>query len=107
MPSQKIKESSASLLKRIISTPSSVRDLNIHFLSMYIAKDKLIPGTLVHRLVSCGLSPTYCAFNNIRKQTWCNSSGIVDSLRSLIMHTNFIKPYSEQHVLSSLLIRSF
>ena len=34
-------------------------------------------------------------------------SGIVDSLKVLIMHGNFIKPYPEQHVLASFLTRAF
>ena len=33
--------------------------------------------------------------------------GVVDSLRYLICNENFIKPYSEEHVLATLLTRAF
>ena len=38
-----------------------------------------------------------------------NSShdGTVDSLRQLIMHEQFLKPWSSQHILTTLLTKSF
>ena len=103
-----IKYGSASLLHRIFCIDSPVRDLCSHFLAQYLSCGELIRGTLVDRLVSFGLSPTRCAYNKVRKVYNCDSdSGVVDSIRGLLMHENFIKPYSEEHVLATLLTRSF
>ena len=33
--------------------------------------------------------------------------GIVDSLRQLVYHENFVKPYSEEHILATLLVKAF
>ena len=41
--------------------------------------------------------------SNISRQ----EDGIVDSLKMLIAHENFIKVYSEEHTLVSLLTRAF
>ena len=102
----KIKLNSASLLRRIYAVDSPVRDLTNHFLSLYICKGLLYPGTLVHRIVSFGLSPIDCIFNKqyLPPKPPC---GIVDSLQMLLMHNHFLKPYSDEHVLSSLLTRAF
>lgn len=107
---RKIVENNASLLKRIMSVSSSARDLTSHFLSLYVCNGTLIPGTLIDRVVQNGLSPTRCIFNSMNvlfNNSRSVSSGVVDSLRSLLMHSNFIKPYSEEHILTYLLLRSF
>ena len=93
---------------RIFCIDSPVRDLCCYFLSHYLSSGELIRGTLVDRLVSFGFSPTRCAFSKIRNVRNCDSdSGMIDSIRGLLMHENFIKPYSEEHVLATLLTRSF
>jgi len=104
---EKIKQSTASLLKHSFIVQSPMKDLTSYFLSLYICKGVLIPGTLVERAVSFGLSPIRCLFNDYKMSAFSNNCGIVDSIRALIMHENFIKPYSEQHVLTSLLTKSF
>lgn len=100
-----------SLLNRIMCIPSSVQSLCSLFLSMYICDNVLIPGTLVERVVRLGVSPTGCAFGNpgacLAGRRPNQESGIIDSLRFMILHSNFIKPYSEEHVLATLLIRAF
>jgi len=103
---ERIKQNTASLLKRIYVIDSPVKNLTNYFLSMYISQGITYPGTIIQRVVSYGLSPTNCIFNkyNLVSQPDC---GVVDSLRSLLSHVNFIKPYSEQHVLTSLLTRAF
>lgn len=105
-PSDVIKSNTASLLYRIMSVPSPAQDLCVYLLSLYSLSNTLIPGTLIHRIVSHNLSPTFCAFNRYRFND-VTENGVVDSLRNLLLHVNFIKPYSEQHILSSLLLRAF
>ena len=103
----RLKQSIASLLKRVFAVDSSVRDINVHFLSLYFSKGELIHGALVERAVSAGLSPTRCAFVKYKKPTFVRECGVTDSLRTLLMHENFIKPYSEEQTLASLLTRAF
>lgn len=103
-----IKKATASLLYRLFAVESPGKKLTTHLLSSFIARGTLIPGTIVHRLISFGLSPTKCAFSNVyHGNNFNRSSGVVDSLRYLLLHENFIKPYSEEHVLAALLTKSF
>ena len=103
-----IKFSNASLINRIMKVDSPTNKLNAYLLSLYITQNQLIPNTLVQRLVMHGLSPTSCMFSHVKsKHSNATISGTVDSLRYLLSHCNFIKPYSEEHILSYLLLRSF
>ena len=107
----KINSLTCSLLYRIMHVDCPVQRLNALFLSMFICENVLIPGTLIERIVKLDLSPTRCAFvpPNVRRGG-CRSNvanGITDSIRSMLLHSNFIKPYSDEHVLANLLIRAF
>ena len=48
-----------------------------------------------------------CVFNPSPREVVKSKCGIVDSLKNLIMTENFIKPYSEEHILATLLVRAF
>jgi hypothetical protein len=104
---ERLRQSIASLLTRVFAVNSSIRELTSHFLSQYICRGTLVQGTLVERAVSFGLSPTQSAFNVYKRSSVKQKCGIVDSLQGLLMHENFIKPYSEEHVLTSLLTKAF
>jgi len=105
--------SNASLFKRIMRIESPINRLSCYFLSLFILKKIVIPNTLIDRLIKANLSPIQCIYNiNIalnmyRTQKWKVESGTIDALKFLLMSENFIKPYSEEHVLSYLLLRSF
>ena len=101
-----IKQNTASLLKRIYVVDSPIRDLTSYFVSLFATKGELYPGTIVDRVLSYGLSPINCIFNKCSIPSH-PENGIVDSIKALLMHENFIKPYTEQHVLCSLLTRAF
>jgi hypothetical protein len=102
----RIKCMCASLLRRIYCIDTPVRSLTNHFLSLYLSKGILVPGTIVQRIVSYSLSPIDCIFNKyyLPADAPC---GITDSLKVLLQHEHFIKPYSEEHLLCSLITRSF
>ncbi len=68
----------------------------------------VVPGTLVSKILSMNVNVLSYAFNQ------CNSylpsfdcNGHIDSIRNLIYHENFIKPYSDEHTLVYLLTKSF
>ena len=101
----------ASLYNRIFKISTPLQDITTYFLSQYIIRNMVIPGTLIDNLLCLGLSPTSSIFN-LDKQIFCTNqvigyNGHVDSIRSLIYHENFFKPYSEEHNLVYLLTKSF
>ena len=101
-------KNTVTFFSRIFKIDSPLQNLCNSFMSLYISSGIVVPGTLVGRILSWGLSPLNCAFNgNAMKRVRSVESGVTDSLRNLIMHEHFIKPYSEQHLLTSLLTRSF
>ena len=104
---EKLRRNVASLLRRIFSVESAAQELSRYFLSDFISHGTTVPGTVVDRAVLLGLSPVKSAFQKHIVPRPYQDDGIVDSLRCVISHENFIKPYSEQHVLASLLTRAF
>ena len=66
-------------------------------------------GSSVDRLIKNGTSPTDLLFNNIKtiKRNCSQSDGFVDSLGSLLMHENYVKPWSNEYILVKLLTKSF
>ena len=66
----------------------------------------MYPGTLIERVLSHGLSPINCIFNKLSLVNSQNC-GVVDSLKVLLSREQFLKPYSEEHVLVGLLTRAF
>jgi len=68
---------------------------------------KTIPGTITYHLTQLGLSPVDYAFTQyIPRYNMCND-GVVDSLSQLIHCDNFIKPRSDEYLMSVLLTRAF
>ena len=78
------------------------------FLAEYIITGKTIPGTLLERLVKNGISPVESMTHVFPAYELSNDSdGVVDSLRYLVSHENFNKPYCDEHVLAVLLTKAF
>lgn len=102
-----VKIQSIKLLNQIYQVNSPIQDLCSHLISLYAYDGTVIPGTLVSRIINYGLSPVLCCFNRLKVCNDLAQSGTVDSLKHLLMHENFIKPYSEEHIISALLLRSF
>ena len=99
-----------SLWYRIYQVDNTARELSNAMLCDYINSRHLIPGTLIHRVVEAGFSPIKCL--SIKQQVTAHRAnnthgGIVDSLRHLVYHENFVKPYSEEHIVTTLLVKAF
>ena len=58
-------------------------------------------------IVSTGFSPLNVIFDYCKPVFSDPVDGVVDSLRALLCHDNFLKMYSEEHLLVSLLTRAF
>ena len=91
-----------SLYHRIFNVNTPLLNLTSHFLSMYITSNLVIPGTIL----SIGLSPVHLMYNKPHPVK-SSQNGHIDSIQSLIYHENFMKPYSDEHLLVHLLTKSF
>ena len=104
-----IKNNTAGLLNRAIRVASPLQTTCLHDLVTYVTTGKSSHKTLVGRICAMGLSPTEVAFNDNHSShiTHFVEDGLVDTLRHLTMHEQFIKFYSSEHVLTALLLRCF
>jgi hypothetical protein len=102
-----IRQLSASLWHRIFMVDSPVRELQARVLSKFLLTGTCVNGTLLSSLINSGLNP----INIIITKPVCNynlySDGVVDSLRYLLYHENFVKPWSDQFILATMLTKSF
>jgi retron-type reverse transcriptase len=105
-----IKRNTISLWRRTFMINSLLRSLCAFNLARYIIHGKLTPGTIVERIVSYGLSPIEILFSKTQlgnTVSHVSHDGVADSLRYLIMQEQFIKPYSSEHIIASLLVKAF
>ena len=97
-----------SLFFRIFQVNTPLLHLQSVLLSKYLCKRKCIKGTLIDRLVKAGHDPLHLAFYKpaqyMKEQT---EDGVVDSLKYLIFHENYIKPWSDEHFIATLLTKAF
>ena len=105
-----VRVNTSKLYHRIFSCESPASEIQQRFLTNYLTNNEVIPGTLIQRLLSQGASPVNSILNAPRKytcRTKCHDNGIVDSLQSMLFHDNYIKPHSNEHMLTVLLLRAF
>jgi len=98
-------KSVTSLYTRIFKANSPLRDLCAYDLSAFMACSKTITGTITHRLTQLGLSPVDCAFTKYVPCHRMCQDGVIDSLSQLIHCANFIKPWSDEYLMSVLLTK--
>ena len=94
-----------SLFNRICNVNSPSRNICMFYLSQYVLYGKLTQGTLLHRVVRSSQSPLDLAFSstvNLRNNDTLHD-GHIDSIKMLLYHENFMKPYSDEHLLVHLL----
>ena len=109
-----IQRSTVSLLRRVALANSPYRYFVCHLLAKYWASgvDGLVPGTIVTRIHNYGISPI-AAFlgrhdlTSGKPLTSTHPDGIVDSLKYLLFHENFQKPWGYEHTLATLLTKAF
>ena len=95
------------LFYQLFSVNSPARDLNCFLLAQYINNDTLIPGSLVQRIVSAGYSPVKAAFSRVKPSPCVQYDGFLDSIKQIVYNEHFIKPYSIEHNMLLLLLKSF
>ena len=98
-----------SNFSRLCAVDSPTRDLCLFLITRLVSGYPSPKGSSVDRLIKSATSPTELLFNNIKtmKLNCSQSDGGVDSLRSLLMHENYVKPWSNEYILVKLLTKSF
>jgi hypothetical protein len=103
-----ISERSAGLFYRIFQVDTPLLTLQSILLAKYLNNNLVVKGTLIDRLVRSGLDPTIIAFEKPKDKTKPETEdGLVDSLKFLLFHENYAKPWSCEHLLTSLLTKAF
>ena len=105
----RIDKATLSLWYRIFQVDSPTRLLCAKLLSDFVLYGYSVPGTLIDRIIKMKLSPVKCLFRRVIPNVIeeAHHDGVVESLRFLILHENFIKPYSSEHIIASLLTKAF
>jgi len=97
------------LYHKIFQEDSPTRTLNITFLVRYMATGNYTKGTLLERILQNGSNPMKVIFDKPgrRQMKPKAEDGVVDSLKVLLHSENFVKPWTTDHLLVSLLTQAF
>jgi hypothetical protein len=102
-----IKRNAASLFHRIFQVSSPARALQSQLLANFILKNDTVKSSLLHRIIKQGVSPITLISGPPPKLPGSSNNGLCDSLRLLINHDNFLKPYSDEYFMATLLLKAF
>ena len=93
-----IDKATLSLWYRIFQVDSPTRLLCAKLLSDIVLYDYSVPRTLIDRIIKMKLSPVKCLFRRVIPNVIeeAHHDGVVENLRFLILHENFIKPNSSE-----------
>ncbi len=86
-----------------VSASSPARNICLCHLLRYVLSGHVSPGTLLEKVIATRQSLISLVFEK-SSHTKCQRSenGHVDFIRMLLCHENFVKPYSEEHLLVHL-----
>ena len=101
------KQKTVTLLHDICRVPGPANDLCMELLKQYIVTAKSVPGTLINRVLKYDESPVHALLNKIKVVKTFKEDGIIDSIKYMLCHINFIKPYSIEQDIIRLLTRVF
>ena len=74
----------------------------------YVVTGRIVPGTLIARIIDLGISPVRAAFNKIIIDPQPPENGITDSIYAVLSSENFLKSRgSLEREFLQLLTRSF
>jgi hypothetical protein len=103
-----IQQMTLALYYRVFQVDSPARDLSTYLLSKYILTGICYANTLVGQVITLGASPVGAALNRVKlPHVTMANDGVVDSLRQLIHHEDYQRPYSEQYKMVKLLCCTF
>ena len=103
-----IANNTARLYHNIFQCNTPAQVFQSLLLSSYILTGRAEKGTLLDRVIKAGYNPINLIFNKPKfRQNPTNDDGLVDSLRQLLHHENYQKPWSMEHLLANLLTKAF
>ena len=77
-------------------------------LASYIITGKAESGTILDRVIKAGYNPLNIILSKPKfKRNTTEEDGLVESLRQLLHHENYQKPWSLEHLLANLLTKAF
>jgi len=102
-----ILENAASFYHKIFKCDTPAKELQCLLLSTYILTGKAESGTLLERVIKARQNPLNLNFIKPKSATEHREDGLVDSLKHLLHHENYQKPWSQEHILATLLTKAF
>ena len=103
-----IENNMLQLYHRIFSTDTPLTHLQSIFLAKYLSSNNIIKGTLLGRVVLSGNDPLTLVFDKPKRYRITETKdGVIDSIRYLVNHENYSKPWSNEHILVTLLTKAF
>ena len=107
-----ITKNSLCLYKNIFKTNTPSRDLQSALLARYVIKGSITKGTLLEKIVDAGYDPLQIIFDKQvstgpERNLSEHDDGMIDSLKYLLNHEDYNKPWSEEHILATLLTKAF
>lgn len=103
-----IADNTARLYHKIFKSNTPAQEFQSLLLSSYMLTGKAQNGTLLDRVIKAGYNPFQLTLNRPKlKLNTANEDGLVDSLRHLLHHENYQKPWSLEHLLANLLTKAF
>ena len=107
---REVKYATVGLYQRIFRETSPTCALQTRLLSRYLLTGQCINGTLLSSVVKYNVNPvTIILDNNFinKRDTFKKADGIVDSLKYLLYSENYVKPWSDEFILTRLLTKAF
>ena len=100
------------LYKNIFQTNTPARDLQSTLLATYMLNGNAVKGSLLDRVIKAGCDPLKIILD---KQPFSCSNcdvnrkedGMTDSLKFLLQHNDYNKPWSEEHILVTFLTKAY
>ncbi len=95
-----VSQNTCSLFRWICSVSSPARNICLYHLSRYVLSGHVYQDTLIEKVIATRQSPISLAFKKSgHTEGQRSENGHVDYIRMLLHHENFVKPYSEEHLL--------
>ena len=107
-----MKNNALLLYKNLFNTDTPARDLQATLLAKYIKQGSIPKGSLLEKVVVAGYSPLQvifgkhkfaCTYGDFNEQ----NDGMTDSLNFLLHHDEYNKPWSDEHILATLLTKAY
>ena len=103
-----ISNNTARLYHNIFQCDTPAKEFQALLLSSYILTGKAEHGTLLDRVIKSGHEPLNLIFNKPKfPRQATEEDGMVDSLKHLLHHENYQTPWSQEHILATLLTKCF